>query len=62
MNNPYDLHSWSQHYREEVLREARVRDLVRSTRSSGGAHPSRARAVPIWSSVLSLLGRTQLVE
>jgi hypothetical protein len=29
VNNPYDLHSWSKRYREEALREARVRDLIR---------------------------------
>ena len=28
MNCPYDLHSWSKHYREEALREASKRHLV----------------------------------
>lgn len=62
MNNPYDLHSWSKQYREEALREERVRSLTRSTKSSGGAPPSGANAARIWSSMLSLLGRTELVE
>jgi len=29
MNNPYNLHSWNQQYRQEALREARVRHLIR---------------------------------
>jgi hypothetical protein len=62
MNNPYDLHSWSKQCREEALREARMRDLLLSTRSSGGAHLSGARAARLWSSMFSLLGRTELVE
>jgi hypothetical protein len=60
MENPYDLHSWSKRYREEALREARVRDLARPTRSSGGAQPSGTRAAPIRTSLLSLLGRKQV--
>ena len=62
MHNPYDLHSWSKHYREEALREARARDLIRPTRSSGAEHLSGTRAARIWSSMLWLLGRTELVE
>lgn len=57
MDNPYDLHSWSKHYREEALREARTRDLVRPTRST---HRSGARAASIRTTLLSLLGRKRL--
>ena len=56
MDNPYDLHSWSKRYREEVLREARTCDLVRPTRT----HRSGARAAPIRTILLSLLGRKRL--
>ena len=37
MNNPYDLHSCSKHYREEVLREVHARESIRSAQSGGGA-------------------------
>jgi hypothetical protein len=33
MNNPYDLHSWSKHYREEARQEARVQHLVEQARA-----------------------------
>jgi hypothetical protein len=33
MHNPYDLHSWSKHYREEALREARKRNLVEGAKA-----------------------------
>ncbi len=63
MNNPYDLHSWSKHYREEALREVHSRQNIRSAHSGGGAPSSRARTSRIWLNILSLLGRrTELVE
>lgn len=62
MNHGYDLHSWSKHRREVALREARARDLSRSTRASRDARPSVARTTSIWSNTLSLLGRTKVVE
>ena len=40
MNNLYDVHSWSKFYREDALREARVRhlaDRARPNHTSGGA-------------------------
>ncbi len=43
MNNPYDLHSWSKHYREEVLREVRPREVINSTPSGGEVSSGRAR-------------------
>jgi hypothetical protein len=62
MNNPYDLHSWSKRYRDEVLREVHSREIIRPTPSGGGAPSSRARATRIWLNILSLLGRTELLE
>ena len=62
MHNPYDVHSWSKLYREVALREARVRNLNRSTRASGSEQATGARASRIWAGMLSLLDRTRLVE
>ena len=62
MDNPYEVHSWSKWYREEALREARVRNLDRSNRASSGAQASGARVSRIRVGVLWLLGRTKLVE
>ena len=62
MDNPYDVHSWSKQYREEALREARIRDLNRSTRASGGEQTTGRRAARIRAGMLSLLGWARLVE
>jgi hypothetical protein len=35
MDPLYDLHSWSKHYREEVLREAQQRHLLQQERANG---------------------------
>ncbi len=43
MNNPYDLHSWSKRYREEVLREVQACEIISSTRSEEGAPSGWAR-------------------
>ncbi len=40
MDRWYDFHSWSQMYREEALREARMRHLARQAK---GNHPPRSR-------------------
>ena len=62
MNNPYDVQAWSKYHREEALREARIRDLSRQTRSSRDAPPSGTRATRVRTVVLSLLGRSEVVE
>ncbi len=33
MNNPYDVHSWSKHYREDALQEARARHLLEQAKA-----------------------------
>ena len=50
MNNLYDLHSWSKHYREEALREAGRRHLVERERAE--THAERGVST-------SLLGGTR---
>lgn len=35
MNNPYDIHAWSKHYRENILREVNTLRLERRAASGG---------------------------
>jgi len=42
MQNLYDLHSWSKHYREELLGEAQWRHLLEQTKL-GQEQPSGSR-------------------
>jgi hypothetical protein len=53
MDNLYDLNSWSKHYREEALQEARVRHLGR-----GGTN--RRTSVSRLLAKLALLGAAGL--
>ena len=39
MSNPYDIHTWSKHYRENVLREVNTLRLER--RAAGGGRGFR---------------------
>jgi hypothetical protein len=43
MNNPYDLHRWSKHYREEALQEAQRQHLIERPREAG---PVAANSAP----------------
>jgi len=54
MNNPYDLHSWSKHYREVALQEARTRRLVEQARACREPRKS-GRFGLVWRNPLALL-------
>ena len=54
MNNPYDLHSWSKHYREEALQQVQTRHLVERRRTSRQLSGLR-RVGLAWSNALTLL-------
>jgi hypothetical protein len=55
MHDPYDLLSWGVHYREEALREASTRHLLRQTRANRRTRGERARASSYRASVMSPL-------
>jgi hypothetical protein len=54
MNNPYDLHSWSKHYREERLTVEDRRHLVEQART-GRERRQSGQLGPSWRSPLALL-------
>lgn len=56
MDPSYDLHSWSKHYREEALRRARERDLLRQARVDLSPRSDRPNADSIRKFARSLLG------
>jgi hypothetical protein len=60
MESLYDLHSWSKHYREEVLGEARKRDLLARARLGRRRRFGRSRVGLAWASVLSMVHRVRL--
>jgi hypothetical protein len=55
MNNPYDLHSWSKHYREEALQEAQRRHLIERTRAAERGRAGRGEQRPLRGALASLL-------
>jgi len=60
MESYYELHPWSKQYREEVLGEARKRDLVARARVGRQRRSGRSRVGLTWASVLSMLHRAWL--
>jgi hypothetical protein len=56
MNNPYDLHSWSKHYREEVSPEVSRRHLAKELRATHKPRGLRGHLGSALSKVLASLG------
>jgi hypothetical protein len=56
MNNPYDIHSWSKHYREEALQETRRRHIVEWAKARRQPRES-GRLGLVWRNPLALLRR-----
>ncbi len=54
MENLYDLHSWSKHYREERLAEARKRHLNEQAKVDGETRGLRRVDRP-WKTLLTVL-------
>ena len=46
MNNPYDLHRWSKHYREEALQEAQRQHLIERARAAERGRAGRGEQRP----------------
>jgi hypothetical protein len=58
MNNPYDFHSWSKHYRKE----AQARHLVEQARSNCAPSSVQDRLSLAWACVLLVLRLVMLSE
>ena len=55
MNNPYDLHRWSKHYREEALQEAQRQHLIERARATERGRAGRGEQRPSRGALASLL-------
>jgi len=55
MNNPYDIHSYSKQYRQEVLHELQMRQLEKRLRANHKAHSVRDSVSLALANVLSLV-------
>ena len=55
MGNPHDLHSWSKHYREEMLQERRGLHLAKRARASVERRYGRTRMSLAWAGMASLV-------
>jgi hypothetical protein len=53
MNNPYDVHTWTKQYREDVLHEVQVQRLAEQARKNRTPAGERVRLA--WASLISLL-------
>ena len=54
MNNPYDIHTWSKHYRENILRDVNTLRLERRA-AGGGRGVTRTIGVSTLRNLLGLL-------
>lgn len=57
-----DFHSWSKVYRQDVLRQARKRDLLAHADGKRASRAATQRLRLAWTSLLSALGAARLQE
>ncbi len=62
MDSWYDLHSWSTHHREEMMRETREQDLIQKARIDRSSSADQSASDHILQNTLLLLRRAILAQ